>query len=162
MPQFDFANVFVPQLFWLTIFFVILYFGVVRTTLPRLGRVMDARESTIAGDLAAAREAKDRADALVEEVRSEGERHREAARAIIAAAKDEAAKSGASRLSAADEVISARLAEAQARIAAARDEARASVRSLAAESAQAIVAKLTGIEPAHDAALAQVDAALAH
>lgn len=162
MPQFDFANVFVPQLFWLAIFFVILYFGVVRTTLPKLGKVMDQRESTVAGDLAAARDAKDSADALAEEVRAEGERHREEARGRIAAAKDEAAAASAKRLAAADKTLNARIAKAQDRIAAARDEARSSVRDVAAESAQAIVAKLTGTEPARDAALAEVDAALAN
>jgi F-type H+-transporting ATPase subunit b len=162
MPQFDFANVFVPQLFWLAIFFVILYFGVVRTTLPRLGKVMDQRESTIADDLAAARDAKDRADALAEEVRMEGERHREEARGRISAAKDEAAAASAKRLAAADEKLNAKIAKAQERIAAARDEARSSVRDVAAESAQAIVAKLTGTEPARAAALAEVDLALAN
>lgn len=162
MPQFDFANVFIPQLFWLAIFFVILYFGVVRATLPKLGKVMDAREETIAGDLAAARQAKDSADALALEVRAESERNREAARASIAAAKDKAAADAARRLAAADEVIGARLAEAHARISGARDQARRSIRDVAAESAQAIVAKLTGAEPARDAALAEVDAALAH
>ena len=160
MPQFDFANVFVPQLVWLAIFFAVLYFGVVRTTLPRLGKVMDVREDTITGDLDAARQAKDRADALADEVKIEGERHRETARGAIAAAKDEAAAAAAKRLAAADKKINARLAEAEARIATARDEARGSIRDLAAESAQAIVAKLTGAEPARDAALAQVDAAL--
>lgn len=162
MPQFDFATVFIPQLFWLAIFFVILYFGVVRTTLPKLGKVMDARESTIAGDLAAARAAKDGADALAVEVRSQSERHRETARGTIAAAKDEAAAAAAKRLAAADETIKARLAEAQARIASARDEARGSIRDVAAESAQAIVAKLTGAQPARDATLAEVDSVLAH
>lgn len=162
MPQFDFANVFLPQLFWLAIFFVILYFGVVRATLPKLGKVMDAREETIAGDLAAARQAKDSADALAVEVRAESERNREAARASIAAAKDKAAADAAKRLAAADEVIGARLAEAHMRISDTRDQARRSIRDVAAESAQAIVAKLTGAEPARDAALAEVDTALAH
>lgn len=160
MPQFDFANVFVPQLFWLAIFFAVLYFGVVRTTLPKLGRVMDARESTISGDLAAAREAKDRADALSDEVRSEAAHHRENARAIISAAKDEAAAASTRRLATADEAISARLAKAHDRIAKARDKARGSIRDVSAESAQAIVAKLTGLEPSRDKALAEVDAAL--
>lgn len=162
MPQFDFANVFIPQLFWLAIFFVILYFGVVRTTLPKLGKVMDARETTIAGDLAAARAAKDNADALAEDVRAQGERHRETARGTIAAAKEEAAAAAAKRLAAADETIAARVGQAHASIAAARDEARSSIRDVAVESAQAIVAKLTGAEPAREAALAEVDSALAH
>lgn len=162
MPQFDFADVFVPQLFWLAIFFVVLYFGVVRTTLPRLGRVMDARESTISGDLAAARQAKDRADALAEEVRREGERHRETARGAIAAAKHQATRASAERLAAADRVLNARIAEAEARIAEARDQARSSIRDVATDSAQAIVAKLTGVEPTRTAANVEVDAALAN
>lgn len=162
MPQFDFANVFVPQLFWLAVFFLILYFGVVRTTLPKLGKVMDVRESTIAGDLASAREAKDRADALADEVRSESERHREAARSVIAAAKDEAAAASAKRLAAADATVDERLAAAQERIAEAREKARGLIHDLATEGAQAIVAKLTGSEPSRDAARAEVDAALAN
>ena len=162
MPQFDFADVFVPQLFWLAIFFAVLYFGIVRTTLPKLGKVMDARESTITGDLASARDAKDRADALAEEVRSERERHRESALGTISAAKDEAAAASAQRLAAADAVIQTRRGEAQIRIAQSHDEARGSIRHVATESAQAIVAKLTGAEPAHEAARADVDAALAH
>ena len=162
MPQFDFADVFVPQLFWLAIFFAVLYFGIVRTTLPKLGKVMDARASSITGDLASARDAKDRADALAEEVRAESERHRENARGTIATAKDEAAAASAQRLAAADAVIQARLTEAQTRIAGARDEARGSIRDVATESAQAIVAKLTGAQPALEAARAEVDAELAH
>ena len=43
MPQFEFGTVFIPQLFWLAVFFVVLYFGIVRLTLPRLGKVMDER-----------------------------------------------------------------------------------------------------------------------
>ena len=162
MPQFDFANVFVPQMFWLAIFFVVLYFGVVRTTLPKLGKVMDARDDTIAGDLVAAREAKDRADALVAELRSESDRSRESARSMIAAAKDEATAAGTRRLMSADQAINARLVEADERIGAARDEARASIRDLATDGAQAIVAKLTGSKPSREAARVQVDAALAN
>ena len=54
MPQFDFAAVTWPQLAWLALSFAILYFGVIRFTLPKLGKVMGEREDKIAGDIAAA------------------------------------------------------------------------------------------------------------
>jgi F-type H+-transporting ATPase subunit b len=63
MPQFHLDN-FVPQLAWLAIFFAILYFGIVRLTLPKLGKTLDAREDRISGDLSTAERAKGEADAL--------------------------------------------------------------------------------------------------
>jgi F-type H+-transporting ATPase subunit b len=63
MPQFDLAN-FVPQLVWLTIFFAVLYFGIVRLTLPKLAKTMDAREGQVANDIATAERAKGEADQM--------------------------------------------------------------------------------------------------
>ena len=92
MPQFDFAHVFWPQLIWLLLSFAVLYFGVVRLTLPRLGKVVDARASQIAGDLAAAKAAKADADAHHLGYQAELEGAREKARGEIAEAKLAAAR----------------------------------------------------------------------
>ena len=160
MPQFDFANVFIPQLFWLSVFFVILYFGIVKTTLPRLGKVMTAREDTIKTDLADARAAKDDADRLEQEYRAHLENGREEARQVVAAAKAEAGKASETRLAAADQSIEARTAEAESRIAAARAEAQASLREIAADSTRMIVGKLTGTEPSPEAVQAAVESTM--
>ena len=80
MPQFDFAHVFWPQVAWLALSFAVLYFGVVRLTLPKLGKVVDDREARIAGDLAAAREAKAHAELTGERYRAQLEAAREKAR----------------------------------------------------------------------------------
>ena len=161
MPQFDFANVFIPQLFWLTLFFLVLYFGVVKTTLPRLGKVMDERENRITGDLENARRSKERADTLGEEVDAALTAKRDEARARIAAAKADASAASEKRLKAADTRIGKKLAEAEARIDEARRDAGDAIREIAVESAQSIVARLTGGEPDRAAAQAEVDAALA-
>lgn len=161
MPQFDFANVFVPQLFWLAVFFVVLYFGIVRLTLPRLGKTMDQRAAKIDGDLEAARQAKDAADELTVAWHADMDNTREQARAHVVAAKSEAAKVNEARIGAADAQSAARIEEAEARIAAAVAEARASVREVATESARDIVAKLTGREPSTARVAAAVDASLA-
>jgi F-type H+-transporting ATPase subunit b len=147
MPQFDFANVTWPQLAWLALFFVVLYFGVVRQTLPKLGKVMGEREDRIAGDLGAAKTAKDTADAVDARYHAEMDASREQARQAIAAAKAEAAKASEARLAKAALATDADIAAAEARIAKASAKAQDTLRDAAAEGAQAIVAKLTGVEP---------------
>lgn len=158
MPQFDFANVTWPQLVWLALFFIVLYFGVVRMTLPKLGRVMEQREDKISGDLNAAHAAKETADQVDARYHAEMDASREQARQAITAAKVEAAKASEARLATAASAADAEIAAAEARIAAASAKAEGALRDAAAESAQAIVAKLTGVEPALDAAKQSVAA----
>ncbi|MFN3515705.1 MAG: ATPase [Novosphingobium sp.] len=160
MPQFDFANVFWPQVAWLAVFFVVLYFGVIRITLPKLGKVMEQREGKIAGDLAAAKAAKETADEMDARYRSELNASREAARAAIAAAKTDAAKASEARLAEASAKAEGVVADAEARIAKAVKAAESKLADAAAESAQAIVTKLTGVEPSLDAAKQTVAAQL--
>lgn len=158
MPQFDFAHVFWPQVAWLAVFFAVLYFGVVRLTLPKLGKVMGEREDKISGDLSAAKAAKDAADEVDARYHADMNASREDARKAIADAKAKAAKASEKSLAKATASAEAELAEAEARIAAAVDAAQGALRDAAAESAQAIVAKLTGGEPTLDAAKASVAA----
>ncbi|MXO73897.1 hypothetical protein GRI40_01490 [Altererythrobacter aerius] len=161
MPQFDFGNVFIPQLFWLAVFFIVLYFGIVRLTLPRLGKVMDERANRIDTDLSTAREAKEAADSLRERYQAELEANREQARAALADAKAQAGKAREQRVAAADQETGALLAAAEQRIADARGAAQEAMRDVARETTQAIVARLTGTEPSAESAAGAVDNALA-
>ncbi len=158
MPQFDFGHVFWPQVAWLALFFVILYFGVIRLTLPKLGKVMEQREDRISGDLAAAQAAKQSADEVDARYHAEMDASREEARAAIAAAKADAAKASEARLAEAGAKAETLVADAEARIAKAVKAAEGKLADAAAESAQAIVAKLTGVEPNLDAAKQSVAA----
>jgi F-type H+-transporting ATPase subunit b len=158
MPQFDFAHVFWPQVAWLAVFFAVLYFGVVRLTLPKLGKVMGEREDKISGDLSAAKAAKDAADEVDARYHAEMDASREEARKAIAAAKADAAKASEKSLAKAAVASEKQIADAEARIAQAVDKAQEALRDAAAESAQAIVARLTGAEPKLDAAKASVAA----
>ncbi len=158
MPQFDFAHVFWPQLAWLAISFALLYFGVVRLTLPKLGKVMDARDNKIAGDIAEAKAAKANADAIDARYHADMAMSRDEARNAIALAKAAAAKSTEARLAVAAQQAEAEIAAAEARIAEAVTKAEGTLRDAAAESAADIVAKLTGKQPKPDAAQAAVAA----
>src|SRR3546814_19685619 len=62
MPQLQqIAETYASQLFWLLLVFGILYFGIARAMLPKVGRVIQSREAQIAGDLAEAQSAQTRA-----------------------------------------------------------------------------------------------------
>lgn len=160
MPQFDFGTVFVPQLFWLAVFFALLYFGIVRLTLPRLGKVMDERESRIGSDLTAAEQAKSASDEMSETFQAEMEKTREAARQQFAEAQATAAAAREKKIAAANAKADAAMAAAEARIAEARDGARASINEVATDNARAIVAKLTGVEPGEAEAAGAVASAM--
>ena len=69
MPQFD-PDTFAPQLIWLAITFIGLYFVMARMALPRIGNAIEHRRDRIANDLdqaQALKEATDRAIASYEE-----------------------------------------------------------------------------------------------
>ena len=63
-PPFDSSN-FPSQLVSLAIAFVALYLIVSRIALPRVGRVIDARQNAIEGDLAEAEKLKDESEAAL-------------------------------------------------------------------------------------------------
>ena len=61
LPQLD-AHTFAPQLFWLVLTFVALYFILSKVALPRIGEVLEERADRIARDLGAAQRLKDDTD----------------------------------------------------------------------------------------------------
>jgi F-type H+-transporting ATPase subunit b len=147
MPQFDFQNVFLPQVVWLAVFFAILY-GIVLLTLPRLGRVMQAREDQVTGDLAQAEAAKTAADGLGEEYSAGVAEAQDAARAAVLAARTKAAKSVEGKLARTNVKLQARAEEAEAELAEARTRALGEIEAVAADAAADIVERLTGTRPA--------------
>ncbi len=150
MPQFDLDN-FVPQLAWLALFFAILYFGIVRLTLPKLGRTITAREDKVAGDLSTAEQAKGEADAMAARYAADIDEAHKAARGAIGDAKAKAALSVEKAVAAANAVLAEKAAAADATLAAARGKAMGEIEGVATDAASAIVERLTGRRP--DAAL---------
>ncbi len=156
MPQFDQAS-WVPQLFWLGLVFAILYFAVVRPTLPKVGRVIDEREGRVAGDLDAAEAAKGEADAIRDRYDHGMADARRTAQADVVAAREAAARAVEARMRDLGGRLDAEAADAAARLDAARSAAREGLAATAADLTVDAVRRLIGIEPAP----AQVEAALA-
>ncbi|MES2097344.1 MAG: ATPase [Pseudomonadota bacterium] len=160
MPQFQLAN-FLPQMVWLAIFFAILYFGIVRLTLPKVGRVMTAREDRISGDIATAQSAKSEADRMAADYDAGIAAAQDAARVQITDARATAAAAIEAKIKASNDALDKKSAKAQASLDAARAKAFGEIESVAADAAADIVERLTGKRPADAAATKATLAALA-
>jgi len=160
MPQFELEN-FVPQLVWLTIFFAILYFGIVKLTLPRLGRVMQERESTVADDIATADSAKQEADRIAAEYEAAIAEAQGRSRAQIGEAKSAAARAVEQRLAALAAQLDEQQRAAEADLDVARRQGLDQIQAVAAEAASDIVERLIGSRPERDEATRAADSALA-
>jgi F-type H+-transporting ATPase subunit b len=157
MPQFEFAN-FAPQMIWLAGIFFALYFLIVKTTLPKVARVVDDRTAKIDADLSAAAAARDAAaaantgfDHVLTEARSSAAAH-------VNTAKAEAGRTTDIKVKAVDATLALKIADAETRISELRTKALHDVNSVAAQAASDIVAKLTGVGVSADAANAAVSA----
>ncbi len=147
MPQFDFAHVVWPQLAWLAIFFAILYFGIVRMTLPKIADTVTAREDRIAGDVASAEAAKSAADSMAAAYTADIDQAQKGARQAMADAKAKAASSIEAAIAAGNVKIAERAAAAAASLAAAKASAFVEIETVAADAASDIVERLTGRKP---------------
>ncbi len=159
MPQFEFVN-FVPQFVWLVIAFAILYFGIVKLTLPKLGRTVDARDRQMKDDIATAERAKAEADRMATAHEAGVTRAQDEARARVEAARKKSAETLEAKLAESNAMVARRAAESEASLDQARGQAMSHIESVAAEAAADIVEKLTGARPAPDAAGLAARAAL--
>lgn len=161
MPQIaQLAETYASQIFWMLLFFGFVFFVIGRGMVPKVMATVEARDSQIASDLAAADAARKAADAEEEAWRVQANKQRAEAQALIAQAKADAAKASETRLAAAGAKIDARVAEADARIASARSGALGEIEAVAAEAAQDIVSRVAGLKIDAKAATAAVKEAL--
>ena len=159
MPQLEFAD-FLPQLFWLAVTFILLYFLMSRLALPKVATVLAERDRQIEEDLARAERLKREADetlrayeAALVEARTEAQTlHRQVSAEISALA--------ASREQAFAGDIGARTREAEGQIEAAKRRALADLPTVASEVADSAFRRLTGEAPAPERVTAAVSSAL--
>ena len=163
MPQFQFANETVvwAQLAWLTIFFAILYFGIVQATLPKLGRTITARENKVSGDIDAAARAKHDADVMAERYAAGIDQAHASARTAVDAAKAKAAVEVEAALKQAGVLIGEKAAAADAALSGARSRAMGEIEAVAADAVGDIVERITGRRPDASLSLTAAQSALA-
>lgn len=144
MPQISqMAATYGGQLFWLLLTFGAIYLIVGRGMVPKIQGTVEARDSTIAGDLAAARSANQRADQAEEAYRSRSNSAREEGRALTQESTSRAARETEARVAAVAAELDRHQSEAEAAIERNRAAALVEIEDVAAEAAQDIVARLS-------------------
>ena len=146
MPQFEQADTFVSQLFWLAITFGVLYLVLRYAILPRIADVLESRQDRIANDLEEAEKLKRESEEALKAYEEALATARARAQEMAAAAKAEATKDSERRSAELEAKLAEDLKTADARIQDVRAEAVSGIRSVAQETAQAITSKLIGIE----------------
>jgi F-type H+-transporting ATPase subunit b len=161
MPQIaQLSQTYASQIFWILIIFGFVFFVIGRGMVPKVMANVETRDRQIANDLSAAESARKAADAEEEAWRLHSNQQRAEAQAIIAKAKDDAARATEGRLREAKARLDVRIDDADRRIAAARDSALGEIETVASEAASDIVSRLAGVSVSPDAARAAVKEAL--
>ncbi|WP_353216433.1 ATPase [Sandarakinorhabdus sp.] len=144
MPQFD-PSSFASQLFWFGLVFALLYFAAVRPTLPKLGKVIDARDSQVAKDLDRAEAAKGQADTIRSAYDDDIKAAQSGAQVAVGAARDAASAASEARLKQLTAQLDSDADAAAVRLDAARTTARANLETTVADLTSDAVTRLTGL-----------------
>ncbi len=155
MPQLDIST-WPPQLFWLAITFLALYFVMSRVAIPRTGGVIALRKSTIDGDLAAAQKLKTETDNAIKSYEAALAEAKAKAQAINIENRNTLNAEIEAERAKLDAALGAKISAAEKKVAASRDKALGEVADMAADIASQIVQQLTGAKVTKAAASAAV------
>ena len=148
-PPFDTTH-FPSQLFWLALFFGFLYIVLSRLILPRLGGVLEHRESTIANDLDQAAKMNDQAVEAQNAVEVSIAQAQAKARETAGKARLKIDTDIAAETAKIDAELDSKLSNAETRISKLRDEAMENVESIATDAAETILSKFETSAPKAD------------
>lgn len=149
LPQLN-APDFEPQLFWLAVTFVLLYWIMAKIALPRIGEVIEERRDRIQRDLAAAERLKgetDKALAAYEQALADA---RGSATAIARQTRDNLNAEVDKERKAVEDHLAKKLADAETSIGETKSKALASVKDIAGDTATAIVGALSNVNATKD------------
>jgi F-type H+-transporting ATPase subunit b len=144
LPQLN-PDFFSPQLIWLGISFITLYFLMAKVALPKVAEVLEERQERITNDLDRAGELrKDSAGVMAgyEKALADARAH---AQSVMAATAADISSVSAGRQTQFNTDLAAKTRASEERINQAKETALASVRSVAVEIAQQTAEKLAGI-----------------
>jgi F-type H+-transporting ATPase subunit b len=133
-----------PQLVWLAITFVGLYFLLKKIAIPRIGGVIEERSNRIQRDIDAAERLKDEVDAAMKAYEKSLGDARANATTIARQTREKLASEVDRERANVEGAINSKIADAEARIAETKRKALSSVGEIASEIAGPVVKQLTG------------------
>ena len=157
-PPFN-SSTFAGQLFWLAITFGTLYWLMSRIALPRIASVLETREATIEGALAAAAEAQKASETEAAALEAALVKAKSNAQGIALEARAKSSREIDAKRQAVESDLSAKMIAAEASIAATKARAMENVDGIAKDAVAAMVEALTGKAPTAAAVTKAVGAA---
>lgn len=149
LPQLD-PNHFTPQLFWLVLSFIALFFIMSRIALPRVGDVIDERRDRIKRDLDAAGRLKDETDKALSDYEKALADARSNASGIAKETRERLAAETDAERQRVDAQLAVKLQSAESRIAETKSKAVSAIGEIATDTARAVVTKLIGQDVSPD------------
>jgi F-type H+-transporting ATPase subunit b len=143
MPQLD-VSTWPPQLIWLAITFLALYYIVTNMIIPRTGGVIRERKTTIDNDLAAAQRLKAETDQAARAYEAALAEARQKANAIAAENRDRITAEVDADRARLDAELADKITAAEKSIAGTKAKALSDIETVAGDIAGEIVAALTG------------------
>ncbi len=143
MPQLNFHD-FAPQVVWLVISFVVLYFIMSKLAIPAIGGTLEKRQAKIQGDLDAAEKASEDTRALVAAYEKRLADAREQARRLQRERAEADSAAANQRLAELGQRLGARIDEAEKRIAGQRAQVMEGIEQMATDIAADVYAKVAG------------------
>ena len=145
MPQLDLTG-FSPQIFWLVVLFLCLWWLMARFALPRVSLVLEERQSRINASLNTANDLQREAAAELEAYEKSIAEARENARTIINEANQQGTQYSLSRQSEARDSLTKKIVEVEAEIDSAKELALKNIHQTVKEVAGGALDKLGGID----------------
>ncbi len=139
-----------PQLVWLAITFVALYFLLKKIAIPRIGGVIEERQNRIQRDIDAAEKLKDEVDQAMKAYEKSLADARGNATAIARQTREQLTAEVDRERSSVESAIAKKLTDAEARIADTKRKSLASVGEIASEIAGPVIKQLTGKDVSAD------------
>lgn len=159
MPQLD-VSTFVPQLVWLAITFIALYFIMAKVVIPKIADVLQDRQERVDDDLEKAEKLRNEAADVLEAYEKTIADGRAQAQTILRDAGNRMDAEAAERQAELAKRLSEQTNTAEARIEAAKNEALDNILSVSAEAAQAAALRIGGSEVSQSEAEAAVQSVL--
>ncbi len=151
LPQFD-PTWWPSQLFWLAICFAVLYFVFSRSTLPRIGSILETRRAKIEGDMKAAEELSAQAEKIKEQFEVSLKQAATEASATVRQADDAAKAKLSAAIADFRSRYDAEVAKTEARLEESSKVALEGMNKIAAEIAAQAAEKIAGIPADHSQA----------
>ncbi len=149
LPQLN-TNDMAPQLIWLAVTFLALYFVLSKFTLPRISSVLDERKNRIERDIAEGERLNSETQNAIAEYEQKLTDARSKAGTMVKENRDAVTADLDAKRLVAEAQDHARLAAAEERINAMKSEAMAQVTTISSETAQELIKSLIGTDVSAD------------